>query len=261
VRSGPIANALREERDARARLLEDRRLVDLVFVPEVSDLEVHAVYMQRHDVTNAEFRDFVRAGGYRELALWDAEGRRLLPTFRDDCPGGDCNHLAPRAWVGGDFGDAANAQRPVRGVSVYEARAYAAWLSTTTGARWRLPTDAEWRVAAGWDPERGLLSTYPWGESLLPELGERRATVPRPVGEVADDVSKLGIVDVGTNVREWVAIKDGTWGTKGCDFGSDVPTAAHFARVSTTGAPGANPSAGVLKRIGFRLVREVEAER
>ena len=54
-----------------------------------------------------------------------------------------------------DYGDPKNADLPVRGVTIHEARAFAEWRSKTKGGSWRLPTDHEWEVAAGWDPGTG----------------------------------------------------------------------------------------------------------
>src|SRR5262249_44403623 len=153
------------------------------------------------------------AKGYETPELWDPDARALVAGFTDGCPGAKCGHLAPRTWVAGDFGDAANAQRPVTGVTVHEARAYAAWLSKTTGARWRLATEREWEVAAGWDPEKAELRAYPWGAELLDGVGTIE-TVARPVGERASDVTALGMVDAGTSVREWVVLPEGGAGLK-----------------------------------------------
>jgi ergothioneine biosynthesis protein EgtB len=93
-------------------------------------------------VTNGEYLEFIEAGGYREPALWLSEGWDRV------CAG----ELAqPLYWVRGDTGwmeftlhgllplDPA---RPVTHLSLYEADAYARW----RGAR--LPTEAEWEVAA-----------------------------------------------------------------------------------------------------------------
>jgi ergothioneine biosynthesis protein EgtB len=92
--------------------------------------------------TNGEYLEFIEAGGYREPALWLSEGWDRV------CAG----ELAqPLYWVRGDTGwmeftlhgllplDPA---RPVTHLSLYEADAYARW----RGAR--LPTEAEWEVAA-----------------------------------------------------------------------------------------------------------------
>jgi iron(II)-dependent oxidoreductase len=205
--------------------------------------------MGRSEVTNREFESFVAAKGYDQPELWDPEARPFLATFRE----------GPRGWREGGYGGAANAERPVRGVSVYEARAFARWRSKTTGARWRLPTDREWEVAAGWDPALSRLRAYPWGETFRASALSLGAAVPEPVGAMKDDMSPLGLADAGGNVREWVERPGMEAAVKGADFASDARAADHFARVQTTATPGPSPSVEVVKRIGFRLVREIDA--
>jgi ergothioneine biosynthesis protein EgtB len=93
-------------------------------------------------VTNGEYLDFIEAGGYRDPALWLAEGWDRVSS----------GELAqPLYWVRRDGRwmeftlhgllplDPA---RPVTHVCLYEADAYARW----RGAR--LPTEAEWERAA-----------------------------------------------------------------------------------------------------------------
>jgi ergothioneine biosynthesis protein EgtB len=97
-------------------------------------------------VTNGEYREFIEAGGYRDPALWLAEGW-------DRVASGEL--AAPLYWrKGEDSADGGWAEftlhglvpldpgRPVTHVSLFEADAYARW----RGAR--LPTESEWEFAA-----------------------------------------------------------------------------------------------------------------
>jgi ergothioneine biosynthesis protein EgtB len=93
-------------------------------------------------VTNGEYLEFVEAGGYRDPALWLAEGW-------DRVCAGDITH--PLYWIAGADGwteftlhgvQPLDPARPVTHVSLYEADAYARWRSA------RLPTEAEWEFAA-----------------------------------------------------------------------------------------------------------------
>jgi ergothioneine biosynthesis protein EgtB len=107
----------------------------------------HRVYLDawriaERPVTNGEFLDFVRAGGYRTPALWLSQGWQ---TARER------NWQAPLYWEERDgvwwYMTLAGmkpvaADEPVCHVSYFEADAYARW----AGAR--LPTEAEWEVAA-----------------------------------------------------------------------------------------------------------------
>ena len=92
-------------------------------------------------VTNGEYRTFIEAGGYRDPALWLAEGW-------DRVSAGEIVH--PLYWVEQADGwheftlhglQPLDLERPVTHVSLYEADAYARW----AGAR--LPTEAEWEFA------------------------------------------------------------------------------------------------------------------
>ena len=58
-------------------------------------------------------------------------------------------------------------RRPVINVTWDEAVAYAAWLSAQTGARYRLPSEAEWEYAA----RAGATTKWPWGDEFEPGWG------------------------------------------------------------------------------------------
>lgn len=108
--------------------------------------------------TNADYLAFVRAGGYRDPALWLSEGWDWVGA----------NQLAhPLYWreVEGQWHEFTlhglqplDLQRPATHLSYFEADAFARW----AGAR--LPTEAEWEHAAGHardDTARGL---HPHGD-------------------------------------------------------------------------------------------------
>ena len=97
-------------------------------------------------------------------------------------------------------------RRPVINVSWDDAREYAEWLSSQTGAEYRLPSEAEWEYAA----RAGTTTRYSWGNGI----GVNRANCDgdycgdqweytAPVGSFR--ANALGLHDMHGNVLEWVA--------------------------------------------------------
>lgn len=92
-------------------------------------------------------------------------------------------------------------RQPVVAVSWFDAAAYCAWLSSMTGARYRLPAEAEWERAARGGAE-GLL--FPWGDdppSSRPGYSTRWTTGPEPVAQSLPNA--YGLFDMCENVHEW----------------------------------------------------------
>jgi ergothioneine biosynthesis protein EgtB len=100
-------------------------------------------------VTNAEYREFVRDGGYRDSNLWLSDGWAAVNQHEWGRPLYWSEDLTSEFTLGGqrDIVDAAS----VCHVSFYEADAFARW----AGAR--LPTEFEWEMAARKEPLAGNL--------------------------------------------------------------------------------------------------------
>ena len=149
---------------------------------------------------------------------------------------------------------------PVAGVSWDQAVAYTGWLSDTSGATYRLPSEAEWEYAA-----RGGESTAYWWGTGYPGPGAS--------GSAAQDTADLaangfGVTGMLGNVREWVADcyvnnyreapVDGTAVTSGdCDLrvvrGGSFKTGAAEHRAASR----ARFQRGTRDRgLGIRVVRE-----
>jgi hypothetical protein len=106
------------------------------YISAPTTVEVDAFAIAKYPVTNAQFKLFIDAGGYKERRYWtnDGWGVRESETWTE-----------PRYWTDSKWNDA---EYPVVGISWYEVYAYCQWLAEMTGAAVRLPTDAEWQRAA-----------------------------------------------------------------------------------------------------------------
>jgi 5-histidylcysteine sulfoxide synthase/putative 4-mercaptohistidine N1-methyltranferase len=111
----------------------------------VEEVDLPAFRAAQRLVSNAEFREFVAAGGYREERWWTEEGRGWLHYTRAE---------HPRFWLK-EAG--AYQQRNLLDVSplpdnwpvevnCLEAQAYCAWLAARTGENVLLPTEAHWQA-------------------------------------------------------------------------------------------------------------------
>ncbi len=206
------------------------------------DLDAYAITVT--PITNGQYRAFVDATGHRapdvDAALWRSYG--LVHPYE---------RTRRHAWTAGKVPDGRE-NHPVVLVSRSDAEAYAAWLSRETGARWRLPWEAEWEKAVRGTDGR----TFPWGERFDPERLNSHDSGPfdtMPVGAFPSGAGPFGLLDGAGQVFEWTrsetasgrtVVKGGSWDDKGC--GVCRPAARH-------GRP------ADLKHIliGFRLVREL----
>ena len=143
--------------------------------PARREVHLDPFYVDRHPVTNAQFKVFLDVTGY---APTDEDAKRFLAHWRNgQIPRGEEKH-------------------PVVYVSWTDARAYAAWAGK------RLPTEAEWEKSArGTDGRK-----YPWGKT---EPGPAHANFGRhdggtsAVGTYPEGASPYGIHDLAGNVWEW----------------------------------------------------------
>jgi formylglycine-generating enzyme required for sulfatase activity len=126
-------------------------------------------------------------------------------NYRQCVAVGEC--LAPRSPASGAkpdyFVDPAYEDYPVVNVTWPAAEQFCRWLGK------RLPTAAEWEIAAGYSPilERSL--RYPWGDLYQPQLAnivDSGLGEPRPVGSYQPNGdSPSGLFDMAGNVAEWTA--------------------------------------------------------
>ncbi|NLX12092.1 MAG: formylglycine-generating enzyme family protein [Phycisphaerales bacterium] len=160
------------------------------------DFDTEPFLLGRCVVTNVQYQGFVDAGGYEDLDVWPQDIWPHLIDFTDltGTPG-------PRFWRDGRH-DRRLADHPVVGICFYEAVAYAAW------AGFRLPTEAEWQMAASWRIRSSahVLRRYPWGDALDKDrcniwasgIGHTEPVEAYPGGAAPNGIRQL----IG-NVWEW----------------------------------------------------------
>ncbi len=148
-------------------------------------------WLDKFEVTNVEFKQFVDAGGYRDAKYWKEpfrDGTRVLPfdeavaRFRDST-----GRPGPASWQLGSFPDG-QADFPVGGISWFEAAAYANFVGK------RLPTIYHWYRAA--NPEdlfSDILRVSNFDGKGPVKVGERAGFGP------------WGTLDMAGNVKEWCA--------------------------------------------------------
>lgn len=193
------------------------------------------VLLGKYPVTVHEYQAFVEGGGYRESQLW-GEWWKVKSKERWEIP---------RDWDE----QLEHLNRPVTGISWYEAMAYCNWLAENTELPYRLPSSAEWEAAAS-NP-RGL---YPWGaEEPSIEFADFGGNVghPTPVGIYPSGAALGGHLDMAGNVWEWCS----DWYRKGSDrvlrggsWGNDAGSCRSAIRRS-------DPPGHRDNDLGFRLSR------
>jgi ergothioneine biosynthesis protein EgtB len=143
-----------------------------------NELNRHKVYLNAFEispnlVTNAEYLEFINAGGYHDFKYWHAEGWDWVKNNKIESP--MYWHVIDEEWYQYNFHGLGplNANEPVCHISYFEAYAYAAWKGL------RLPTEFEWEAAA---------DQFTWGKawewtesSYLPYPGFAKA--PGAIGE------------------------------------------------------------------------------
>jgi formylglycine-generating enzyme required for sulfatase activity len=243
------------------------------FYPEerpVREESVEGFSIDRHPVTVAEFRRFVKATGYVTWAEQppnaedypDADPELLVPgslVFRKTAGPVDLSDV--RSWwswtpgadwrhpEGADSNVGGRELHPVTHVAYADAVAYAAWAGKS------LPTEAEWEYAA-----RGGLdgASFTWGDEFAPKgrmmantwqgefpwqnLGTDGYEGTSPVEKFPPNA--YGLYDMAGNVWEWT---DDLFGQPAAQTGARSCCAPRNPRVSTTTAPGERYPRRVIK--------------
>jgi formylglycine-generating enzyme required for sulfatase activity len=146
-------------------------------------VDVDAFAIGQHPVTVAEYACAVRAKAVCEPPQNEAFGTKYGPDWKTQ---------------------QAHLDHPVVNVSWNDAVAYCAWLTKTTGQRWRLPSEAKWEKAARGADGR----IYPWGDTFDKARCNTDASgigTPMPVGRYPNGASPYQVQDMAGNVWEWTS--------------------------------------------------------
>jgi ergothioneine biosynthesis protein EgtB len=162
--------------------------------------EVNEFAIERHDVTNAAFLEFVEAGGYENPRWWHADDWAWLQQDRVRHPLFWEQQGSAWQWRGMFDLIPLPPAWPVY-VSQAEASAYARWRDA------RLPTEAEFQRAAYGEPD-GIERTHPWGDTAAgPARGvfDFASWDPEPAGSHPAGRSAWGVDDLVGNGWEWTS--------------------------------------------------------
>ena len=168
----------------------------------------HQVFLQdfqidRGLVTNGDYLEFMRDGGYQNFHWWFSEGWETVKQEQWQAP--LYWELHDGEWMIRDFTGLHSAETraadPVSHVSYYEASAFAKWAGK------RLPAEAEWEKAACYDAQRKVKRRFPWGDtdpdSGNTNLFENGFWSVSPVGAFPGGSNPYGCQQMIGDVWEW----------------------------------------------------------
>ncbi len=192
-------------------------------------------WIDRFEVTNREFKEFVDHGGYRKRDFWkepfQRSGKTLtweqaMSEFRDET-----GRPGPSIWRLGSYPEE-QADFPVGGVSWYEAAAYAEFAGKS------LPTAYHWLYAGDTGPFSDVLRFGNFGGR-----GPETTLQHRALGQ-------FGTFDMAGNVQEWSSTAIG-------DLRYTLGGAWNTPSYAGIGAHDAQPPLERKAYFGFRCVRYV----
>ena len=212
-------------------------------------VNVDAFYIDKHEVTNAQFKEFILADGYNQRKYWTKKGWNFIQKVRFFFS----HPIKGKYCIESPLGFGKNVistgpDHPVIGVSWYEAAAYAKWVGK------RLPTETEWEKAA-----RGTKARiYPWGNDFdFSKLNYfPNHNMVSAVGSFPEGASPYGVLDMSGNVAEWCADNLQDKDTKAMRGGGWNSMRLHLTSIHHEAKPPTHRSYS----LGFRCVKSVKEE-
>jgi serine/threonine protein kinase/pimeloyl-ACP methyl ester carboxylesterase len=159
-----------------------------VNISGLDEVKLGPFLIDRYEITNRQFKQFVASGGYRRPDYWkqdfEKDGRKLSREEARQWFVDSTGRPGPSTWELGEYPPGQD-DYPVNGVSWYEAAAYAEFAGK------QLPTIYHWQRAAA-----------PRAFADIAEASNFRSSVPARVGTYPGR-GAFGTFDMAGNVREW----------------------------------------------------------
>jgi dienelactone hydrolase len=166
-----------------------RTWMDLSIYEHLRTIDVGEFFIDKYEVTNAEYKLFVDSGAYSNREYWKHEfvkdGRTLSWEAAMAQLVDETGRPGPATWAIGTYPEGTQ-DYPVTGVSWYEAAAYAEFAGKD------LPTVYHWEAA----------TSVARGEFLIPK-SNLEGTDLAPVGSFQGSLDWMGLYDMPGNAREW----------------------------------------------------------
>ena len=203
---------------------------------DLGPFDLPAFYIDRLEITNRQYQEFVDQGGYQKREYWREkflrDGKELGWKQATDLLLDSTGRPGPSTWANGRY-PAGKADYPVGGVSWYEASAYAEFAGKS------LPVIAQWFLAA------------PSAVARFIEPQSNFSSAAAPAGSY-QGVGPWGTYDMAGSVAEWCRSESGGGARYLLGGGWNTTTNEYFE-------PGNQPPFHRAPNAGFRCVRNTAA--
>jgi serine/threonine protein kinase/predicted esterase len=179
-------------------------------------------FIDKYEVTNKQYKEFIDSGGYQNREYWKHEFIKDGKVLNWEEAMAECvdqtGRPGPATWQAGDYPEGQE-NYPVSGISWYEAAAYAEFDGKS------LPTGYHWGLARG--ESTPMVMWYQLGgDAIFAPFSNFQGEGPVPTGSLPG-ITAYGACDMAGNVREWCwnetqkgrLIRGGAWNDATYMFG------------------------------------------